>query len=224
MSGQALVVSRHRLFGESVKVALERLGFEVSVATSRRSAVAIARSVPPLLVLIDLSLDFKDGEHLARVIRARHPDATLIGVTTSTGVPDQKSAQEAGFRGIVTKGTSLPRFAGAVRAALSGRSFSDQEQVRRGLPVRGADARHAALLARQLTPREWEVLELLVDGASGSRIAQQLGVSPNTVRTHIQSILTKLQVHSRLEAAGFAVRNGLVASPGPAPETGAAWS
>ena len=69
----------------------------------------------------------------------------------------------------------------------------------------------AVLLTEQLTPRERQVLALLVQGASGEAISKPLGISPNTVRTHVQSILTKLQVHSRLEAAAFAVRHHLVA-------------
>ena len=67
-----------------------------------------------------------------------------------------------------------------------------------------------------LTGRELEVLSLLVEGCTGPTIASRLGISRNTVRTHIQSILTKLQVHSRLQAAAFAVDKGLVdvSSPG----------
>jgi two-component system, NarL family, nitrate/nitrite response regulator NarL len=79
--------------------------------------------------------------------------------------------------------------------------------------ARSAEDRHAALLGGQLTEREREVLALLVDGASGADIAERLTISTNTVRTHVQSVLTKLQVHSRLEAATFAVRHGLVAAP-----------
>ena len=66
------------------------------------------------------------------------------------------------------------------------------------------------LMAEQLTSREVEVLQLLAEGASSIQIADQLHVSPNTVRTHVQGILSKLQVHSRLEAAAFAVRHDLV--------------
>ncbi len=72
------------------------------------------------------------------------------------------------------------------------------------------EQRDAALLAGQLTPRELEVLEILVRGGSNPQIARELALSPNTVRTHVQSILTKLQVRSRLEAAAFAVRFGIV--------------
>lgn len=70
-------------------------------------------------------------------------------------------------------------------------------------------------MASQLTPREREVLALLVQGADGRTAASTLGISLNTVRTHVQSILTKLQVHSRLEAATFAVRHGIVEVPKP---------
>jgi len=68
-------------------------------------------------------------------------------------------------------------------------------------------------MADQLTYRELDVVRLLAEGLRGDAIAQRLGISKNTVRTHIQSILTKLQVHSRLEAATFAVRHGIVDPP-----------
>jgi two-component system nitrate/nitrite response regulator NarL len=68
-------------------------------------------------------------------------------------------------------------------------------------------------MADQLTYRELDVLRLLAEGMQGEAIARKLGISRNTVRTHVQSILTKLQVHSRLEAATFAVRHGIVDPP-----------
>jgi two-component system nitrate/nitrite response regulator NarL len=76
--------------------------------------------------------------------------------------------------------------------------------------ARTSEEEHVALLAAMLTPRELEVLELLVGGASGERIARELAISPNTVRTHVQNVLNKLQVNSRLEAATFATRHGIV--------------
>lgn len=72
------------------------------------------------------------------------------------------------------------------------------------------DETNAALLADHLTSREREVLSLLASGATSEMIAAELSVSLNTVRTHIQNVLTKLQVHSRLEAATFAVKYGIV--------------
>ncbi len=71
------------------------------------------------------------------------------------------------------------------------------------------------LVAEQLTAREREVLALLSRGATSQTIADALGIAPNTVRTHVQNILSKLQVHSRLEAVAFAVRHGVVDVGGP---------
>ena len=68
------------------------------------------------------------------------------------------------------------------------------------------------MLADQLTDRELEILAMLVRGYGSAEMSRQLGISMNTVRSHIQNILPKLQVHSRLEAAAFAVRHGLVAA------------
>jgi two-component system, NarL family, nitrate/nitrite response regulator NarL len=75
--------------------------------------------------------------------------------------------------------------------------------------------RRTDLLTEHLTKRERSVLALLVDGSSSEQIAHVLSISPNTVRTHIQNVLTKLQVHSRLEAAAFAVKRGLVETREP---------
>ena len=92
-----------------------------------------------------------------------------------------------------------------------------QHRLGRALASGVSPASGAELLARQLTSREIEVLQLLAEGASSTEIARRLAVSPNTVRTHVQGILTKLQVHSRREAAAFAVRYGIVKVHAPAP-------
>ena len=86
----------------------------------------------------------------------------------------------------------------------------DDGGLGRAVATGSGEESDAELLARQLTSREVEVLQLLSEGASSKEISERLSVSPNTVRTHVQGILTKLQVHSRLEAAAFAVRHKLV--------------
>jgi DNA-binding NarL/FixJ family response regulator len=95
-------------------------------------------------------------------------------------------------------------------AILGGDVVIPQRLAASSLGARTAEEESARLLEGQLTPREREVLGLLVEGASSEQIAVRLTVSPNTVRTHIQNVLTKLQVRSRLEAAAFAVRWGIV--------------
>jgi two-component system nitrate/nitrite response regulator NarL len=126
---------------------------------------------------------------------------------------DQLVSQEAirlGFRGYVTKDASVAQFVNSVRSVIDGHLVVPH---RLGPAARGDREDHAALLAGQLTPRERQVLALLVEGADGRTVAKRLAISRNTVRTHVQSILSKLQVHSRLEAATFAVRHKIVDVP-----------
>jgi two-component system nitrate/nitrite response regulator NarL len=114
----------------------------------------------------------------------------------------------------MTKNTPIQRLVEAVDSVLGGQVVVPQRLASEAAGARTPDEEAVELLAKQLTLREREVLVLLVEGASGQTIARRLGISPNTVRTHVQSILMKLQVHSRLQAATFAVRHRLVAVPG----------
>jgi two-component system, NarL family, nitrate/nitrite response regulator NarL len=132
-------------------------------------------------------------------------------VVVLTAQDDQRTVEmalAAGFDGYLTKSISMARFASSIQAVLRGEAAFPHGS-RQGRSREGGE-RDALLLAEQLTPRERDVLRLLVQGARGDSLAGNLGISPNTVRTHVQSILTKLQVHSRLEAATFAVRHGVV--------------
>jgi two-component system nitrate/nitrite response regulator NarL len=125
-----------------------------------------------------------------------------------TALEDEGPVQDAfkaGFHGYLTKQTETERFEHVLRSIEDGQSVFPQRQFGRNRERSGAE-----LLADQLTTREVEVLQLLAEGATSAQMAEKLDVSPNTVRTHVQGILSKLQVHSRLEAAAFAVRHGLV--------------
>jgi two-component system, NarL family, nitrate/nitrite response regulator NarL len=165
------------------------------------------------VVLMDIGLPDRSGLAVARDILERWPDTKVLAVTA---LDDPRSADDAmrmGFAGYVTKDTSVERFTASVRAVMEGQVVLPRRLVSGGRQVDMSDG--FALLVDQLTPREHEVLALLVQGADGGEIARRLGISRNTVRTHVQSILTKLQVHSRLEAATLAVRHRLVPIPYP---------
>jgi two-component system, NarL family, nitrate/nitrite response regulator NarL len=127
-----------------------------------------------------------------------------------TALEERLIAQEAlqiGFRGYLTKSAPVAQFVNSVLAVLDGQLVVPH---RLGPAGDAAQDEDTELLVAQLTARERQVLALLVRGASGAEIASELGISRNTVRTHVQSILTKLQVHSRLEAATFAVRHRFI--------------
>jgi two-component system nitrate/nitrite response regulator NarL len=121
-----------------------------------------------------------------------------------------KQAIRAGFRGYVSKDCRVSQLREAITEAMGAGVVTAVPSHRLGSRTRSSKKGGVALLAGQLTQREREVLALLARGTSSVDMARRLDISPNTLRTHVQSVLTKLQVHSRLEAAAFAVRNELV--------------
>jgi DNA-binding NarL/FixJ family response regulator len=208
---RVLIVDDHALFSEALGPLLAQNGMEVlGIAGSGAEALEAVRSQTPEVVLVDLDLPDMPGLKLGREILDEKLGTKVLAVTGMDHARVAREALRAGFHGFLTKDTPLPQFIKSVKAVSEGQviNLPRREAVRSA--VGDEEQRDAALLAGQLTPRELEVLEILVRGGSNAEIARELGLSPNTVRTHVQSILTKLQVRSRLEAAAFAVRFGIV--------------
>lgn len=203
-----LIVDDHRLFADVVAYALEQLGASVvgPVGTAAE-AVEMAAAEDPDVVLLDLALPDGDGIDVGRRILALHPETIVLALSASTDPRAATEAVEAGFRGFLPKETRLPTVVEAIQGAIDGRSMVIRPTH---TPTSFRSGVSASLLAGGLTTREREILELLVAGLGSRAIAEELRISVNTVRTHVQSVLTKLQVHSRLEAAAFAVRHDLV--------------
>jgi DNA-binding NarL/FixJ family response regulator len=208
---RVLIVDDHALFSEALGPLLEQNGMEVlGIAGSGAEALEAVRRERPEVVLVDLGLPDMTGLALGREILDEEPEAKVLAVTGMDHARVAREVLQAGFHGFLTKDTPLPQFIRSVKAVMEGQVINLPRRESRRTAAGDEDQRDAALLAGQLTPRELEVLEILVHGGSNAEIARQLQLSPNTVRTHVQSILTKLQVRSRLEAAAFAVRFGIV--------------
>ena len=211
-----MIVDDHLLFAEAIGQTLTGMGMTlVDIATSADQVLPAVREHRPDLVLMDVGLPDQHGIALGRAILSEAPGTKIVVLTALEDEETLQDALRSGFHGYLTKNTEPEKFKRALESVADGQVVF---QHRLGRAVAGdAEVSDAQLLARQLTSREVEVLQLLAEGASSKEISEGLSVSPNTVRTHVQGILTKLQVHSRLEAAAFAVRHELVKIPSRAP-------
>jgi len=209
-----VIVDDHKLFAEAVRTALERWDMDVvGLASTAEEAGRLVETLRPDVALVDIGLPDEDGLSLAECLAKRLPDLKVIVVTASSSPRWVNETMRRGLHGFLTKDTPVAQLADSVRAAVDGRVLINQGLARAAAGNVGPQEQHAALLAEQLTDRERQVLALLAQGNSGKQIAAELAMSPNTVRTHVQAILSKLQVHSRLEAAAFGVRHGIVTPP-----------
>lgn len=203
-----LIVDDHKLFADAISPALQRQGIDVvGIATNGSEALEAVRRDPPDGVLIDIGLPDRSGLVVGAEILEERPSTVVIAVTALEDARMAREAARAGFQGFLPKSSNLRQFVHEVGAVLGGEAVFPREGVRRDGPP---PVRQTPLAAEQLTAREREVLALLSRGATSQTIADALGIAPNTVRTHVQNILSKLQVHSRLEAVAFAVRHGVV--------------
>ena len=208
---RVLVVDDHEMVAQGLtEVLSEEAGIEVvGRAGTVRDAERMAGQWSPDVVVMDYRLPDGDGVSAASVIRDNNPDTVIVMVSASEHDTVVAAALEAGCAGYVTKHRAVEEVVSAVRAAARGDAAFPAAVVGRLLARRSGSNRRTGTL----TPRELEVLQLLGDGLSTRDIAARLFVSVSTVRNHVQNILAKLDVHSKLEAVTVAVRQGIVELP-----------
>lgn len=210
-----LLVDDHKLFSEALESVLVEDNVRiVGRAATAAEAVAMAASLEPDICLIDLQLPDGWGIDVGRHILKLRPGTALLAVTAHGDAQLVQEAVAAGFRGYLLKDMPLKNFIGAVKNVLDGQLVMPHRLARSVTGTLSPEEEHAALIRQQLTRREKDVLLLLSKGLSSQKIARELGVTNNTVRTHIQNILTKLQAHSRLEAVALAIKYGIIAPQG----------
>jgi DNA-binding NarL/FixJ family response regulator len=202
-----LIVEDQRLFADVVRLTLERSGMNVvAVTETADDAREAVERLKPQVVLVDLNLPDADGLELGDEILVRLPEAKVVAVTARDDPETVEESIRRGFAGYIPKSFTAAAFARSLESIIDGQLVAPLTRIH-GEPRRNASV--GPRLAR-LTLREREILGLLASGATGDEIASSLRLSPHTVRTHIQRILGKLDVHSRLQAAAIAVREGLM--------------
>jgi DNA-binding NarL/FixJ family response regulator len=219
---RVLVVDDHDLF----RTGLCRLiGQEdgltvVAEARSGDDAVSRAAELLPDVVVMDVSMPGISGVEATRRLLAVSPHSTVLMLTVTHDEEQVHDAVLAGASGYLLKSARLSEIVRGVRAAAAGHSLiapsvagSLLARLRRHAPQQKPASEPPAL-----TPRELDVLRLLVDGCETIEIGRRLHVSPSTVKHHVSSTLDKLGVENRVQAAVKAVREGLVGDePGPPP-------
>jgi DNA-binding NarL/FixJ family response regulator len=219
-----LLADGHSLFREALATALASEPDLTVVGEARDGleAVAEASRTFPQVAVLDADLPNGDGVRAAGLIRERVPNCRIVILAADEEPDVLTSAVESGASGYLTKASPLTDLVDAIRAVHRGDTLVPAQMLGgllEKLITRRREHDEAVRRLSRLTSREREVLTLLAEGGDNDSIAQTLVISPQTARTHIQNVLVKLGVHSRLEAAALAIHNGLLgdlASSGPA--------
>jgi DNA-binding NarL/FixJ family response regulator len=207
---RVLVVDDHTLFAEALAA---RLSVEpdldvLPVAHDIRRAAALIATESPNVVILDLVLGEESGLDALDLLRRRYPDVRAVVLSGITDLDPMVTALRRGAVGWLPKTESADLVIQVIRDAAGRGGWLPPSMLGDVLRRLLADGEPSGDLA-ELTPREREVLACMVDGLNRPEIADRLGLSGNTVRTHTQNLLAKLGVHSALEAITVAMRAGM---------------
>lgn len=209
---RVLVVDDHEIFVQSLlrllnaQPTIEVVG---SAATVRGAEEAVVAHHPDV-ILMDFELPDGDGAEATEAVKALAPEVKVVMLTGRTDNPALIRAIDAGCAGFVTKTDTVDKLIDAIRSAHDG----DTPAASTDLPRLLAQLRPTSRgLGSDLSARELNVLRLMAAGVTNKAIAEQLHLSINTVRNHVQNVLHKLNAHSKLEAVATAVSEGLIERP-----------
>ena len=213
---RVLVADDHELFRRGLRQVLEDEDDikVVAEAGDGEEAVELSREHMPDVVVMDVRMPIRSGIEATRAVKQDLPHCKILMLTISDEEDDLYQAIKSGANGYLLKEISIDEIGNAVRSVHGGQSLISPSMASKLLTefasmIKKTDDRQQVPTPR-LTDREMEVLKLVAKGMNNRDIAKQLFISENTVKNHIRNILEKLQLHSRMEAVVYAVREKLL--------------
>ena len=222
MTIRILLIDDHTLFRSGLKLLLRRQSdFDVvAEAADGVEGLKRARELQPDVILLDLNMPGLSGLEVLHILTQEVPGSAVIVLTVSEEGDELAAALRGGARGFLVKNADADTLVQAIRRAAAGEPAIDPamtpkliEQFRQQVQRPEPDPVPTAQRSR-LTPRELQVAQLLARGASNKVIANQLDVTESTVKIHVQNVLKKLNLTSRVQIAVYMVEHGLSGSDG----------
>lgn len=211
---RVLIIDDHTLFRSGIKLLLERqTGFEVvGEASDGLDGVKRAKQLKPDVVLLDLHMPGTGGLVTIPLLREEAPQTEIILLTVSEDADDLLEALRAGARGYLLKNIETDFLIDSICRAAAGETvMSSQMASKLADTIRISQKMIIDNNPEKLTPREREIIVMLASGASNKEIARTLDLAESTVKIHVQGILRKLNLSSRVQAAVYAVEHKLIA-------------
>jgi two-component system nitrate/nitrite response regulator NarL len=208
-----MVIDDHTLFRRGVRALLEQEnGLQVvGDAADPVDGAKVAAATQPDVILLDLHMPGISGMEAIPTLREAAPEARIVMLTVSEDAEDLMACLRAGASGYLLKNIDGEFLVDAIRRAARGESTMSPHMTSKLVRELHAVSQAGGARKAPLSPREQEILRLVAGGASNKEVARALGVAESTVKIHVQHILRKLGLSSRVQAAVYAAENGLMA-------------
>lgn len=213
---RVLIIDDHTLFRSGIKLLLQRqTGFTVVGETgSGLEGVKDAKRLNPDVVLLDLHMPEFSGLETIPLLKEEVPQAKIIMLTVSEDAEDLLEALRAGACGYLLKNIDTDFLLQSIQRASKGESVMSPQMAGKLAVALREPVRSGAVEINRLSPREREIIAKLAHGDSNKEIARQLGLAESTIKIHVQGILRKLNLASRVQAAVYAVEHGMASGIG----------
>jgi DNA-binding NarL/FixJ family response regulator len=212
-----LLVDDHELFREGVALVINsQPDMEVvGQADDGLEALTMSRDLRPDLIIMDINMPLSNGLEATELIHSSVPDSRIIMLTAYEEEEKLFEAIKAGAQGYILKSSSSAGLAQGIRGALEGESSVPRKLAGKLLAEFSKLSKRPENTVKEdmsptITQREREILNIMATGASNQEIADKLGISLQTVKSHVSSILNKLQVKSRRQATEFGIKQGFI--------------